>query len=115
MLLRRQRAGGLILRPGSSYVRVPLTGLEPVVSALRGRRVNHLHYSGKNKLRASVYTAYFIVATERDGRSEHEFKLRRYRARLLTNLAEPLRQPNRHFITHPNSVILQAHTFFFAD
>lgn len=26
---------------------VPLTGLEPVVSALRGRRVNHLHYSGK--------------------------------------------------------------------
>ena len=28
-------------------VRIPLTGLEPVVSALRGRRVNHLHYSGK--------------------------------------------------------------------
>lgn len=26
---------------------VPLTGLEPVVSALRGRRVNHLHHSGK--------------------------------------------------------------------
>ena len=26
--------------------KVPLTGLEPVVSALRGRRVNHLHYSG---------------------------------------------------------------------
>lgn len=30
--------------------KVPLTGLEPVVSALRGRRVNHLHYSGKNDL-----------------------------------------------------------------
>ena len=27
-------------------LKVPLTGLEPVVSALRGRRVNHLHYSG---------------------------------------------------------------------
>jgi hypothetical protein len=35
--------------PGSSclHSKVPLTGLEPVVSALRGRRVNHLHYSGK--------------------------------------------------------------------
>ena len=30
-------------------VRIPLTGLEPVVSALRGRRVNHLHYSGKDQ------------------------------------------------------------------
>ena len=28
-------------------VKVPLTGLEPVLSALRGRRVNHLHHSGK--------------------------------------------------------------------
>ena len=27
--------------------KVPLTGLEPVLSALRGRRVNHLHHSGK--------------------------------------------------------------------
>lgn len=28
-------------------IKVPLTGLEPVLSALRGRRVNHLHHSGK--------------------------------------------------------------------
>jgi hypothetical protein len=27
--------------------KIPLTGLEPVLSALRGRRVNQLHYSGK--------------------------------------------------------------------
>ena len=26
---------------------VPLTGLEPVLSALRGQRVNHLHHSGR--------------------------------------------------------------------
>jgi hypothetical protein len=32
----------------AAYELVPLTGLEPVLSALRGRRVNHLHYSGKN-------------------------------------------------------------------
>jgi hypothetical protein len=36
--------------------------------------------AAKIKLRASVYTAYFIVATECDKRSELEFKLRRYRA-----------------------------------
>ena len=28
--------------------KIPLTGLEPVVSALRGRRVNHLHHSGNS-------------------------------------------------------------------
>ena len=32
---------------GSGFFRIPLTGLEPVLSALRGRRVNHLHHSGK--------------------------------------------------------------------
>src|SRR6185503_21297604 len=38
------RAG---ITAGPFWFRVPLTGLEPVVSALRGRRVNHLHYSGR--------------------------------------------------------------------
>ena len=36
----------LSLAPGLKFT-VPLTGLEPVLSALRGRRVNHLHHSGK--------------------------------------------------------------------
>jgi hypothetical protein len=43
-------------------IKVPLTGLEPVVSALRGRRVNHLHYSGKDRTRGLVYIARFIIA-----------------------------------------------------
>ena len=34
------------LGKAKSRLEVPLTGLEPVLSALRGRRVNHLHYSG---------------------------------------------------------------------
>ena len=47
--------------PGSSclHSKVPLTGLEPVVSALRGRRVNHLHYSGKEqRSRFSIHSLF---------------------------------------------------------
>jgi hypothetical protein len=53
-------------------VKVPLTGLEPVLSALRGRRVNHLHHSGD---RALVYTGSFVAAMIESDRCSTGFSL----------------------------------------
>jgi hypothetical protein len=43
------------------FIGIPLTGLEPVLSALRGRRVNQLHYSGIVERASSIGNLILLI------------------------------------------------------